>query len=45
MASAIKTSTAADWRAQLGGKLVMAEEAVGHIKSGDRIALSIAAFV
>src|SRR5439155_1131345 len=31
-----------DWRAQLGGKLVGADEAVGHIKSGDRIVLSLA---
>ena len=42
MASAIKTSAAFDWRAQLGGKLVAADEAVGHIKAGDRITLSIA---
>lgn len=42
MASAIKTDAGFDWRAQLGGKLVTAEEAVGHIKSGDRITLSIA---
>ncbi|HXR24130.1 MAG TPA: hypothetical protein VN742_02130, partial [Candidatus Binataceae bacterium] len=42
MASAIKTGAAPDWRAQLDGKLVAADEAVGHIKSGDRITLSIA---
>ena len=42
MASPIKTSAAADWRAQLGGKLVAADEAVAHIKSGDRITSSIA---
>ena len=42
MASAIKTSAAADWRAQLGGKLVAADEAVAHMKSGDRITSSIA---
>jgi 4-hydroxybutyrate CoA-transferase len=42
MATAIKTSVGADWRAQLGGTLVSAEEAVSHIKSGDRITLSIA---
>ena len=32
----------ADWRAQLGSKLVAADEAVSHIKSGDRVCLSIA---
>ena len=31
-----------DWRAQLGAKLVAADEAVSHIKSGDRVCLSIA---
>src|SRR5260370_38369111 len=31
-----------DWRAQLGARLVSADEAVAHIKSGDRVALSIA---
>ncbi|HKN14533.1 MAG TPA: acetyl-CoA hydrolase/transferase C-terminal domain-containing protein [Candidatus Binatus sp.] len=31
-----------DWRAQLGAKLVAADEAVAHIKSGDRVCLSIA---
>ncbi|HYL57973.1 MAG TPA: acetyl-CoA hydrolase/transferase C-terminal domain-containing protein [Candidatus Acidoferrales bacterium] len=35
-------SPAGDWRAQLGARLVSAEEAVAHIKSGDRVALSIA---
>jgi 4-hydroxybutyrate CoA-transferase len=42
MASALKMGHAANWRAQLGSKLVDAETAVGHIKSGDRITLSIA---
>lgn len=31
-----------DWRAQLGDKLVAPDEAVAHIKSGDRITMSIA---
>ncbi len=31
-----------DWRAQLGAKLVTAEEAVNHIHSGDRVVISIA---
>src|SRR5258708_23273521 len=31
-----------DWRAQLGSRLVSADDAVAHIKSGDRVALSIA---
>jgi 4-hydroxybutyrate CoA-transferase len=31
-----------DWRAQLGAKLVAADEAVSHINSGDRVCLSIA---
>ncbi|MBI3759500.1 MAG: acetyl-CoA hydrolase/transferase family protein [Deltaproteobacteria bacterium] len=42
MASAVKMGHAPDWRAQLGSKLVAADEAVAHIKSGDRITLSIA---
>ena len=42
MASALKIGHAPNWRAQLGSKLVDAETAVGHIKSGDRITLSIA---
>jgi len=42
MATAIEASGASDWRAQLGAKLVTADEAVSHIKSGDRITLSIA---
>jgi 4-hydroxybutyrate CoA-transferase len=31
-----------DWRAQLGARLVEPDEAVSHIKSGDRIVVSIA---
>src|SRR5258708_32481926 len=31
-----------DWRAQLGSRLVSADEAMSHIKSGDRVCLSIA---
>jgi 4-hydroxybutyrate CoA-transferase len=42
MASAVKMSHAPNWRAQLGSKLVTPEAAVAHIKSGDRITLSIA---
>lgn len=30
-----------DWRVQLGAKLVTPDEAVSHIKSGDRVTLSI----
>ncbi len=33
---------AADWREQLGTKLVTPEDAIAHIKSGDRITTSIA---
>ena len=40
MASVIQSNP--DWRAQLGSKLVSADEAVSHIKSGDRITISIA---
>jgi 4-hydroxybutyrate CoA-transferase len=40
MASAIKMTS--DWRERLGDKLVMPDEAVAHIKSGDRITASIA---
>ncbi len=40
MATAIKM--APNWREQLGDKLVTPEEAVAHIKSGDRITASIA---
>jgi 4-hydroxybutyrate CoA-transferase len=42
MPNAVKTGHAPNWRAQLGSKLVAPETAVGHIKSGDRITLSIA---
>ncbi len=42
MASAVKMSHAPNWRAQLGSKLVTPDAAVAHIKSGDRITLSIA---
>ena len=42
MATALKMGHAPNWRAQLGAKLVAPERAVGHIKSGDRITLSIA---
>ena len=40
MATAVKM--APNWREQLGGKLVTPEEAVAHIKSGDRVTASIA---
>ena len=40
MASAIKMTS--DWRERLGDKLVTPDEAVAHIKSGDRITASIA---
>jgi 4-hydroxybutyrate CoA-transferase len=40
MASAVKTIS--NWREQLGAKLITPEEAVAHIKSGDRITASIA---
>ena len=42
MATALKMGHASNWRAQLGAKLVSPELAVEHIKSGDRITLSIA---
>ena len=42
MASAVKMNHAPNWRAQLGAKLVTPDAAVAHIKSGDRITLSIA---
>jgi 4-hydroxybutyrate CoA-transferase len=43
MTSKLKSSEvhAHDWRAQLGGKLVAPDEAVSHIRSGDRVTLSI----
>jgi acyl-CoA hydrolase len=40
MASAVKMIS--NWREQLGAKLITPEEAVAHIKSGDRITASIA---
>lgn len=42
MASAVKMNHASNWRVQLGAKLVTPDAAVAHIKSGDRITLSIA---
>ena len=42
MATAASVKYATDWRAQLGSRLVPADQAVGHIKSGDRVVLSIA---
>jgi acyl-CoA hydrolase len=41
MATALKLGESFDWRALLGRKLVSAEEAVSHIKSGDRVTMSI----
>src|SRR5258707_15404009 len=40
MASAVKMTP--NWREQIGAKLITPEEAVAHIKSGDRITASIA---
>src|SRR5438046_1463482 len=40
--SAASITHAPDWRAQLGSRLISADEAVSHIKSGDRVCLSIA---
>ena len=40
--SVTHTQNTHDWRAQLGARLVEPDEAVGHIKSGDRIIISIA---
>src|SRR5579864_9688710 len=37
-----RTQQRHDWRAQLGSRLVAPDEAVSHIKSGDRIVVSIA---
>lgn len=43
MATAVKSDVQLfDWRAMLGPTLVAAEEAVSHIRSGDRITMSIA---
>ena len=41
MATALNISDGFDWRTQLGAKLVSAEEAVSHVKSGDRVTMSI----
>ncbi len=41
MATASSISDSFDWRAQLGSKLVSAEQAVNHVKSGDRVTMSI----
>jgi 4-hydroxybutyrate CoA-transferase len=41
MATAIKGGHAHGWRARLGTKLVSAEEAVGRVRSGDRVTMSI----
>ncbi|HJU09299.1 MAG TPA: acetyl-CoA hydrolase/transferase C-terminal domain-containing protein [Candidatus Binataceae bacterium] len=41
MATALKVGDSLDWRTQLGPKLVSPEEAVSHIKSGDRVTMSI----
>lgn len=42
MASAVKNLPLEDWRKRLGEKLIPADEAVAHVKSGDRITMSIA---
>ncbi len=42
MAVAAAPAITRDWRSQLGARLVPADEAVSHIKSGDRVCLSIA---
>ncbi|HTR63685.1 MAG TPA: acetyl-CoA hydrolase/transferase C-terminal domain-containing protein [Candidatus Binataceae bacterium] len=42
MATAPRVNYLADWRAQLGTRLVEADEAASHVKSGDRVCLSIA---
>jgi acyl-CoA hydrolase len=41
MATALKMTDSFDWRALLGEKLVSAEQAVNHVKSGDRVTMSI----
>ncbi len=33
---------AGDWRARLGSRLVSPDEALSHVKSGDRIVISLA---
>jgi 4-hydroxybutyrate CoA-transferase len=42
MATAPRINHAPDWRAQLGARLIQPDEAVSHVKSGDRVCLSIA---
>jgi len=42
MATAPKINSGADWRAQLGSRLVSPDEAAARIKPGDRVCLSIA---
>jgi 4-hydroxybutyrate CoA-transferase len=41
MATALNLSDSFDWRPLLGAKLVSPEEAVSHVKSGDRVTMSI----
>ena len=41
MAPLSNTQPSTDWRAQLGAKLLSAEDAVAQIRSGDRITMSI----
>jgi 4-hydroxybutyrate CoA-transferase len=42
MATAARANPNGGWRAQLGARLVGADEAVAHIRSGDRVSMSIA---
>ncbi|MGH9576566.1 MAG: CoA transferase, partial [Terriglobales bacterium] len=42
MASTPRLNGHADWRRHYRSRMVTADEAVAHIKSGDRVALSIA---
>jgi len=42
MATAPRSGHAADWRAQLGTRLVQPDQAAAHVNSGDRVCLSIA---
>jgi 4-hydroxybutyrate CoA-transferase len=39
---ATATTDCFDWRAKLGAKLITADQAIDHVKSGDRITMSIA---
>jgi 4-hydroxybutyrate CoA-transferase len=41
MAHSVPRASADNWRLQLGAKLVAPDEAVSHIKSGDRVTMSI----